>query len=282
MNIKEEFEGYLHNCFHDMKDSKVKEAMLYSLLAGGKRIRPMLLLYTLSDMGYSAKQAFPIAAAIEMIHTYSLIHDDLPAMDNDILRRGKPTCHVQYGEATAILAGDALLTHAFGMIAASDYEPSIQIRLIQEFVHAAGSEGMILGQQYDMEPELTKRTDDHDHMKNIDELKTGKLMALPLCSAMIIGKQHEAFSLARQIGLDLGILFQIQDDVLNVSATTSQLGKSTHSDDAKWTYIKLLGLDDARKMVETYGMNIKKAISQLPFSALQLETLIDFMLERNH
>ena len=253
---------------------------MYSLLAGGKRVRPLLLLYTLADMGCRVQDAFPVAAAIEMIHTYSLIHDDLPAMDNDVLRRGKPTCHIQYGEATAILAGDGLLTHAFGMIASTPYELAIQMHLIQELVHAAGCEGMILGQQYDMEPSF--KADVTLAIKEIDELKTGKLMALPLCCAMIIGNQEASFANACRLGLDLGVLFQIQDDILNVSSTSSQLGKSTQSDETKLTYVKVLGLDGAQAMVEDYASRIRQALEHLPFAALQLESWIQFMMERTH
>ena len=186
-----EFETYLSTVLDDVKNSTVKEAMRYSLMAGGKRIRPQLLLSALKAYGAYAHVGYKVAAAIEMIHTYSLIHDDLPAMDNDTLRRGKPTCHVKYGEANAILAGDALLTQAFVLGANACEEADVNCHIVSLLSRYSGADGMVLGQWLDLEGEA-KKDITLEEMKEIHYYKTGRLLTLPfLCAAYLTHNEKD-------------------------------------------------------------------------------------------
>ena len=247
------FEEYLQNCLNNIKDSKVKEAMLYSLLAGGKRIRPQLLFSALKAYGIAEEKGFPCAAAIEMIHTYSIIHDDLPAMDDDTLRRGRPTCHIQFDEATAILAGDALLTQAFHEVLKSDATASQLVSLESLISSYSGANGMVLGQIYDLEAE--GRCDvSIEALQRVHEYKTGKLITLPLLCAAVLANHEEDFEVWKSIGYAMGLSFQIQDDVFDVTSTCEELGKDIMSDagNHKSTYVSLLGVERATQLAQEY------------------------------
>lgn len=245
--MKTEFEQYLEQTVDN--DNTVKQAMNYSLLAGGKRIRPLLLLNLLKDFKCDYRKAFPIAAAIEMIHTYSLIHDDLPAMDNDDLRRGKPTCHVEYGEANAILAGDGLLTYSFKMVSESDYDAEKKIETVRLLADAAGCDGMIKGQCLDLAYENCDVS--FEMLKEMDHQKTGQLLTVPFMIATVLSDHKEYDEIFRQVGMDLGLAFQIQDDILDVEKTAEQTGKSA-SDiaNSKSTYVSLLSVDKAKDLAD--------------------------------
>lgn len=282
-SIKQEFERYLSICLEDISDSKIKEAMQYSLLSGGKRMRPLLLLCALRDYNVDYKQAMPVAAAIEMIHTYSLIHDDLPAMDNDVLRRGRPTCHIQFDEATAILAGDALLTQAFAMVMKSPYDAQIKNNLIVELAAASGGNGMILGQHYDLTNEHNDQLDEATIIL-IDRLKTGKLIALPLRMAVYIANQREDMERMDELGHELGIAFQIQDDILNVTSSSDVLGKSVNTDcqQGKSTYVSLLGIAKAKEESMRRYEHIYQLEANGKHNHDSLRALLDTLFQRDY
>jgi geranylgeranyl diphosphate synthase type II len=227
---------------------RLRQAMEHSLMAGGKRLRPALVFAAAELVGGAREAALPGAMALEMIHTYSLIHDDLPAMDDDDLRRGKPTCHVAYGEATAILAGDGLLTDAFGALASSGAEPA-RVRLaVRELAAAAGAEGMVGGQQLDLEGEGGEPT--VRAVEAIHEKKTAALLraAVVVGGALGGGNEVEISALGRY-GLALGLAFQVADDILDATSTAKELGKSPGKDreQGKLTYVAAVGVEKARR-----------------------------------
>ncbi|HNO67768.1 MAG TPA: polyprenyl synthetase family protein, partial [Pseudomonadota bacterium] len=225
---------------------KLAEAMNYSLLAGGKRLRPILAMAGCEAMGKPPTMALHFGCAVEMIHTYSLIHDDLPAMDNDDFRRGRPTNHKVYGEALAILAGDALLTDAFALAAQSPAPAAVLVEIIRELSFAAGSPGMVGGQVIDVE--ATGKKVDLDHLKVLHAMKTGALFDVSLRGgARLGGATDEQLGHIRTYAQALGLAFQIVDDVLDVTADLAQLGKDPGSDReaGKTTYVDLLGVEGA-------------------------------------
>jgi len=228
--------------------------MRYSLEAGGKRVRPVLCMLTAEVLGTSAETAISCAVALEYIHTYSLIHDDLPAMDDDDLRRGKPTCHVAFGEGQAILAGDGLLTEAFSVLAGDEGLPADRRLLaVGILAEAAGWRGMVGGQSLDLEGEArTQRGEsyDLDHLKLIHRLKTGALLRASLeLGGAAAGASPTQRKALREAGAALGLAFQIQDDILDATSTAEQMGKRVGKDAGKGkiTYPLLLGLDGAHK-----------------------------------
>ena len=223
--------------------------MTYSVMAGGKRLRPLLFIQTLRAYSVDYHKYLDIACAIEMIHTYSLIHDDLPGMDNDDLRRGKPTCHKQFDEATAILAGDALLNESMNVIIRMDLDDALKVEVLRYLYNASGLGGMIYGQQQDMYFETHTAT--LDELQAIHHDKTGALISVPMKIAGLIAKKEDADKL-ENIGFKLGLAFQIQDDILDVTSTTETLGKKVGSDIAnhKSTYVSLIGLETSQKRVE--------------------------------
>lgn len=245
------FEKCLSNCLNHLEESRVKEAMLYALLGGGKRIRPMMLLTALEDYGYNPLEYMEIACAIEMIHTYSLIHDDLPGMDNDDLRRGRATVHKAYDEATAILAGDGLLSEAFGIVANSNIDSNKKIHIIQEMVDSCGCNGMILGQEMDLfansSTDLTK----------MDELKTGCLFSLPFCIAAIISSKDESIPVWRKLGATYGVFFQIQDDLLEVEGNRELLGKTSNKEEEKENYVARYGIEKCQEILNNLKQDLK-------------------------
>lgn len=279
----EEFEKTLAQCLSHCSNGVVKEAALYSLMIGGKRMRPKLLFGVLKAYGIAPETGYKAAAAIEMMHTYSLIHDDLPSMDNDTLRRGKPTCHIQYGEDHAILAGDALLTHSFEMMAnaVSDYE--VNLALVKELAKNGGLDGMIYGQELDLKNENNKAIT-LENLKQIHRYKTGNLIALPMVAAAIIAGKNEDIEIWRTIGYKIGLLFQIQDDVFDVVKTSEELGKNANSDleNEKQTYVSLLGLEGCKKAIQQLYQEAEDALATLTIDKKPMEEVFQFLLNRNH
>ena len=265
----------------------VVQAARYSLLSGGKRIRPVLALATMDCLGADRVLALPCAAALEMIHTYSLVHDDLPCMDDDDLRRGRPTCHKQFGEALAVLAGDALLNRAFEVIL--DDMTSGCLRKVEAariIARAAGSSGMIAGQTLDLQAE--GRIIAPDELVRLHSLKTGQLILAPVLAACALAEvTSETTVLFRTFAENLGLAFQIQDDILDVTATEDKLGKSTGKDqrDQKSTYVTLFGLDKAQIKLQEATRQAKAALTAaagLGCDPAFLLDLADFLLQRDH
>ena len=278
-----EFEQYLHNLFAQRASSKVKDAMMYSLLNQGKRIRPKLLFAVLRAYGLKEEKGYCAAAAIEMIHTYSLIHDDLPAMDDDTLRRGRATCHVAFDEATAILAGDGLLTMAFEMAASASDDAKTALAIVTECAKAAGFEGMILGQARDLAAE--GNTLQHEmQLREIHAYKTGKLLSLPLVCGALLANRHGDIEQWRQIGALIGLFFQIQDDVLDVTATSEQLGKNAGSDASnhKATYVTLLGIEEAMLRANALYDEAQSLLQRMNIHKEPIEELLAALLQRKH
>ena len=255
---KENFENYLSSIIQ--QDYIVEKSMNYSLLAKSKRLRPLLLLNLLKDFNVDEKIGYPFGSSLEMVHTYSLIHDDLPAFDNDDYRRGKLTNHKAFDEQTAILAGDALLTYSFENLANSFYSDSLKVKLIKLLANYSGKDGMIKGQSLDKEFEGKQVS--IDDLLQMDNLKTGKLITVALLGACYIANKEEYLNLFEQVGKKLGIAFQIQDDILDVTADVKQLGKSTSDkDNNKATYVSLLSLNKAKDLVTTLLTEINDLLS---------------------
>nr|WP_288930360.1 farnesyl diphosphate synthase [uncultured Streptococcus sp.] len=257
------------------------ETILYSVEAGGKRIRPLLLLELLEGFCLELTPAhFQVAAALEMIHTGSLIHDDLPAMDNDDYRRGRLTSHKKFGEDMAILAGDSLFLDPYGLVAMAELPSQVKVELIAELSLAAGSFGMVAGQVLDMQGEGRKLT--MDQLQTIHANKTGKLLAYPFVAAGIIAQTGQSvLGKLRQAGELLGLAFQVRDDILDVTASFEQIGKTPQKDLAaeKSTYPALLGLDGARDFFDETLEQAKSLLGQLEkesdFSAKEIQKIIE-------
>lgn len=256
----------------------VIEAMNYSILAGGKRLRPMLMQEVYALFGGCKTEIEPFMAAIEMIHTYSLVHDDLPAMDNDDYRRGRKTTHIQYSEAMAILAGDALLNFAFETMAKAfemGADPSLTGRAIAAVAGKSGIYGMIGGQTIDIEFE--NKPIDKATLTLLHRLKTGALMeASMMAGAILAGASEEEIEKISRIALDVGLAFQIQDDILDVTSSTEVLGKPVRSDEKnnKTTYVGLLGLERAKEEVKVISDRAIDTLKQFPCENEFLEELI--------
>lgn len=265
--------------------AQLQESMIYSLQAGGKRLRPMLLFATVEGFGESFQESLPVACAIEMIHTYSLIHDDLPAMDNDDLRRGKPTNHKVFGEATAILAGDALLTFAFQVIATmseTSVDSAQKLRLIVELAKAAGPQGMVGGQAADMEGENKQLT--LSELEYIHHHKTGDLLSYAIIAGAILAKASEKdVENLRFFAKHLGLAFQIKDDILDIEGSEESLGKPVGSDisNEKSTYPKLLGLDGAKNKLDNHISQAKEYLYNVSINSEKLELLVDYIMNRD-
>ncbi|MBI5599684.1 MAG: polyprenyl synthetase family protein [Deltaproteobacteria bacterium] len=265
----------------------LRAAMRYSVFAGGKRIRPILVLAAFAAAGRHSggdteDAAMPTACAFECVHTYSLIHDDLPAIDNDDVRRGKPACHRAFGEATAILAGDALLTMAFEMIALSPRVPAERLVAVSsELARAAGSAGMIGGQVVDIESEgmeVSLPAVEHIHIH-----KTGRLITAAIrCGAMIAGADETKLRALTRYGERVGLAFQIADDILNVECSPEELGKPAGSDEKrkKATYPALLGVKDSRDMAHDLVLKALAAIEDFNDMAEPLRAIAKFIVKR--
>ena len=266
-------------------ESQVIDAMRYSVMAGGKRLRPFLVLATADLFNVSRACSERVAAALEMVHTYSLIHDDLPAMDDDDLRRGEPTCHIRYDEATAILAGDALLTLAFEVIAHQDTHDSAKIRsdLVLEVARAIGAHGMVGGQMLDLVAE--------DHVLGVSEItrlqrmKTGALINCSCQAGAILGKASEnQRHLLNAYAHDIGLAFQIVDDLLDIEGDPKELGKATNKDKAagKATFVSLLGVERAREQAEILTDQAMKHLEMFGEKGNLLRDLAQFVIERRN
>ncbi len=261
----------------------VLEAMNYGMAAGGKRLRPMLMQETYRLFGGKDTVVEPFMAAIEMIHNYSLIHDDLPAMDNDEYRRGRKTTHAVYGETMGILAGDALLNYAFET-ASSAFDLELSPRTanaLQLLGRKAGIYGMVGGQTVDIESEHKKV--DLETVEFIHRNKTGALIEAAMgIGAILAGANEEEQAAVKQIASDVGLAFQIQDDVLDVTSTTEELGKPVGSDDKneKSTYVTLLGLEKAKEMVASLSHRALDTLHTLPGNNPFLENLISYLITR--
>jgi geranylgeranyl diphosphate synthase, type II len=258
--------------------------MRYSLLAGGKRIRPVLALATARAIGRELDSVMPLAAALELIHTYSLIHDDLPAMDDDALRRGRPTCHVRYGEDVAILAGDGLYAEAFRLVLHEQGGHAADVlAAVSELADATGVNGMVGGQYIDVRDLVEEGA---AKLRRLHELKTGRLIGAAVeCVLLLSGQQTQASRLPafRTFAAELGVLFQIVDDILDVTGTDAALGKPRGSDErhGKLTYVSRYGLDGARELAAESHAKARSALARAaPAGATELEQITDFIFTR--
>ena len=262
-------------------------AMRYAAIGGGKRLRGFLVLETAAQFGVSRNAALRVAASVEMLHAYSLVHDDLPAMDDDDLRRGKPTVHKAFDEATAILAGDALQCLAFAVLAEEDThpDPAVRIELVRCLARAAGARGMCAGQMLDMLAERSGGRLDESQVGRLQTLKTGKLIEYSAETGALLGKaaSSQRHSLCLY-GRDLGAAFQIADDLLDATATTAEAGKRTGKDAAagKATLVGLLGLERARLQAERLAAQAKDHLESFGERANLLRSLADFVIERRN
>lgn len=276
---------YLGTLFSgETRPATLFQSMNYSLLAAGKRLRPVLCLATASTFGVSEQQALPAAAALEILHCYSLIHDDLPSMDDDDLRRGKPTNHKVFGEATALLAGDALLTYAFEQLAKPlAIDPARQLRMLQVLAHAAGAYGMVGGQMADIESENKLGS-----LEDLQFIHIGKTAMLISASVEIGGLFAQLTELQmaglRQFGRLIGLAFQIKDDLLDVLGDTAELGKSVGADEKlqKLTYPSLIGVAQTEQILEQTYDEALNALRVAGIEAPLLSGLAEFVIRRTH
>ena len=265
-------------------EKKLYEAINYSILSMGKRLRPFLVIQSSKLFDVDEKYAFRVASSIEMIHAYSLIHDDLPSMDNDSLRRGLPTTHKKFNEATAILAGDALLTLSFQVLSdnLTHSDPRIRCELINELAKAAGTSGMVTGQMMDIEAENKKLG--IGVITRIQRLKTGALIAFACNSGSILGRAEKKFKFALQgFAHDIGLAYQIRDDLLDATSTTKKLGKKANKDKkaGKKNFVSILGKDRAKKQLEFLANQAIKHLGVFDQKADMLRDIERFIVERN-
>ncbi len=268
----------------DGLESRVCEAMRYAVMAGGKRLRPFLVLESSRLFNVAERCALRVAAAIEMVHTYSLVHDDLPAMDDDDLRRGQPTCHRAFDEATAILAGDALQSRAFELLTGLEaLEPATALRLIGCLATAAGPRGMVGGQALDLS--AVDQPIDLDQLEAIHRLKTGAMIrAAVTMGAVFAGADERQTAALDHYAAAIGLAFQVQDDILDIEGSTEVLGKTQGADRAhnKPTYPALLGLDRARQLATSLHSQALEALAGFDGRARPLRGLADFIISRQY
>jgi geranylgeranyl diphosphate synthase, type II len=256
------------------------DAMRYSLLAGGKRVRPVLTLATARALGAEPERFLPVACAIELIHTYSLIHDDLPAMDDDELRRGQPTSHVKFGEDVAILAGDALFAEAVRLFCEQPAEPAQILAALRELSGATGVDGMVGGQYVDM----TVRERDAEMLRTLHALKTGRLIAASVMVVTILEGLPEPETIPyRRFASELGVLFQIVDDILDVTGNAERLGKPRGTDErhGKLTYVSLFGLEQARQLAAESHAKATEALAGAEGDTDDLRRVADYIFTRD-
>ncbi len=285
--LRAEIERYLQALRFSSEDASagLQEAMRYSLLAGGKRIRPVLALATADAIDLPATSVLPLAAAIELIHTYSLIHDDLPAMDDDDLRRGRPTCHRAFGVDVAILAGDGLYAEAFKLLLSEQQgEPANVLAAARELAAATGVGGMVGGQYLDVAGTAPAGA---DGLRRLHELKTGRLIGASIeCVLVLAGGQKPAtITSFRTFASELGVLFQIVDDILDVTGSEDTLGKPQGTDErlGKRTYVTEFGLDGARRLArESHGRTRAALAQAAAVGAERLEQITDFIATRSY
>ncbi len=284
--FREEFECYLaKNLDQLVTVPLLKEAMSYSALDGGKRIRPLLAFAGGQLSGASNQSLLPIAAAIEMIHCYSLVHDDLPAMDNDDFRRGKPSNHKAYDEATAILVGDALLTEAFSLLSHdNNFSAETKIKLIQILSKAAGAKGMIKGQFLDMQAEQKPIT--LEELQEIHNNKTGALIQASVLMGYLAGDNisEESLEALAVFSQKVGLMFQIQDDILDATSSSEVLGKSAGKDaeQEKATYVNLLGIETAQEYMQKLNAEALSLLAPFQTNADSLKALTLYVIERQN
>lgn len=284
---KSRLEEQLRQRINQLKAPKmIKDSMLYSLEAGGKRIRPLLLFASLDAFNHRPEKGLLPACAVEMIHTYSLIHDDLPSMDDDDYRRGKLTNHKVFGEAIATLAGDALLTYSFQLITECDEDeiPAVmKLRLISELSSAAGAEGMVGGQVADMEGENKNLS--LEELEYIHHHKTGMLLAFSaVAGAIIAGASETTIAQFRNFAHHLGLAFQIRDDILDIEGSMEKIGKAVGSDvnNQKSTYPSLLSMEGAKEALAKEISEAKKILKATGLKTTLLEELTDLVATRDH
>ena len=269
-----------------LPQGKVCEAMAYSLLDGGKRIRGCLTLAMCELCGGEVQSALPLACAVEMVHAYSLIHDDLPCMDNDDLRRGKPSCHIKFGEGTALLAGDALLTHAFSAASDAYFNGTLPaetvLRCVNQLSRAAGVEGMIGGQVIDTAPEEVPMMP--EQLEAMHSMKTGALIrSAAVLGCLAAGAPRDVVMQADLYAAKIGLAFQIVDDILDATEESEKLGKSTSdADNNKTTYITLYGVEKAREMVRRLVLEADLAVKGTVLDDEMLYELADTLAKRHH
>ena len=269
---------------HDDPEAELIEAMRYAVLDGGKRIRPFLTVSSADLFNVETERSLRVAAAIEMVHCYSLVHDDLPAMDDDELRRGQPTCHVKYGEATAILAGDALLTRAFEVLADDKTHPDPHVRsdLVMALSKAAGPAGMVGGQMLDL---IAEESDlNMPEITRLQRMKTGMLIAVSCEAGAILGKATQGASHAlHAYAHDLGLAFQIADDLLDVEGDEKTVGKMTGKDEeaGKATFVSLLGAERAREQAQMLVAQACEHLDLFGEKADSLKNMARFVVDRN-
>ncbi|HEY6781073.1 MAG TPA: farnesyl diphosphate synthase [Thermoleophilaceae bacterium] len=280
LELQQQVDAYLLRLrFGEQSDGagRLEEAMRYSLLAGGKRIRPVLALATAEALDRDPADVLPLAAAIEMIHTYSLIHDDLPAMDDDVLRRGKPTCHVAFGEDVAILAGDGLFAEALRLaLTEQQGEPANVLAAVRELTGAVGVGGMVGGQFLDI-------TGGQNELRRLHALKTGALIAASVgCVLSLAGLAGPATIPFRRFAAELGVVFQIVDDILDVTGDEAELGKPQGSDQrhGKATYVSVYGLERARELARESHASAREALDEAAGDTGRLGQIADYVLTR--
>jgi len=283
LQVNRQLDGYLRQFGPECPES-LRESMAYSLLAGGKRLRPLLTLLACEAAGGEILSAMPAACAIEMVHTYSLIHDDLPAMDDDNLRRGMPTCHVKFGEAQAILAGDALLTLAFEIVARDVKPPATAAACCADLANAAGAVGMVGGQVADLAAEDSGLSS-VEELESIHRRKTGRLLCAALTmGGRIAGASAEAIENLERYGVKVGLAFQIVDDLLDIVGEQAKMGKGVRKDahHGKLTYPALLGVEESRERARVLIAQACCSVAAFGERRQQLEALARFVLERDH
>ncbi len=281
--IDKHFEQYLND--QNIESAKLKEAIAYSVLSGGKRMRPVLLTLVGELLSLNSKDMILCSLAIELMHAYSLVHDDLPAMDDDDLRRGKPTCHKRFDEATAILVGDALQCMAFELLASgeiSEKNESKRILLVRVLAKCSGVQGMVCGQSLDLS--ATNEQITIDELRRLHSLKTGALLTASVELPCLLSDTIAQSDIARllEFSRHIGLAFQIQDDILDVTSDTATLGKPQGSDEKanKSTFVSLLGLDGAKNELKYHHEEASRALSCLPYDTSKLSLFSDFLVTR--
>ena len=264
-------------------ESTIMRAMRYSALSGGKRLRPYLTVSCARLFGVSHEASLLTASAIEFVHTYSLVHDDLPAIDNDEMRRGRPSCHIKFGEAAAILAGDALLTYAFQILSDPDVhsDPSVRCELVKAVATAGGVRGMVGGQMMDIEAENKQLS--VDEINRLQRLKTGELFAISCEAGAILGKAPRAMrNVLRAYAHDMGLAFQITDDLLDAEGTREVVGKAVNKDKAagKATLVSLMGIERAREQAQILAQQAIGYLEVFDGKADNLRGLVEYVITR--
>ena len=254
----------------------LKESIIYSLVNDGKKIRPLSFLYLLKYYGIDYSKYFDIALAIELVHTYSLVHDDLPEMDNDDYRWGKYTNHKVFGQDVAVLTGDAMLTLAFEVLSDADVKPDLKVRLIKQFANYSGAMGMIAGQIYDVKQ---KNYDvDADYLRKMHSLKTGRLIELPLDFACLVANKLEDYNDVKEFGQQLGIAYQIKDDILDYYGDFEKIGKLP-SDEDMITYLSFYGIEECEELLKQHTFNAITVAKRLNNNFL--EDFANYLLKRD-